>query len=213
MSCQCHRASERGRVGFNTSVSRCNTPPLSNLRKSLLLVAIRYKSILLSFVSAKKFFMGYHKELSLCTPSPSISLSLSLYLSLSLFLTTSRVLSLTLVSRAKANNLNGFHLKMAKARSGFRIRLVQIARPRFPSLSPLGPLGSLSSHIDGHRNWFCKKAMLPFASHQAPLSRVPNCSTAVSISLSLSRGFPLSCYMSLQGLLEIKDTHRPAVLR
>ena len=89
MSCQCHRASERGRVGFNTSVSRCNTPPLSNLRKSLLLVAIRYKSILLSFVSAKKFFMGYHKELSLCTPSPSISRSLYLSLSLSLYLSRS----------------------------------------------------------------------------------------------------------------------------
>ena len=24
------------------------------------------------------------------------------------------------------------------------------------------------SNISGHRNWFCKKAMLPFGSHQAP---------------------------------------------
>ena len=25
-------------------------------------------------------------------------------------------------------------------------------------------------YVGGHRNWFCRKAMLPFGSHQAPLS-------------------------------------------
>jgi hypothetical protein len=33
----------------------------------------------------------------------------------------------------------------------------------------LGPLGFRAPSIGGHRNLFCRKAMLPFGSHQAPL--------------------------------------------
>ena len=31
-------------------------------------------------------------------------------------------------------------------------------------------LGSPRPNIGGHRNWFCRKAMLPFGPHQAPLA-------------------------------------------
>ena len=32
---------------------------------------------------------------------------------------------------------------------------------------PLGSLGPSRPNIGGHRNWYCRKAMLPFGSHQA----------------------------------------------
>ena len=38
--------------------------------------------------------------------------------------------------------------------------------------TPSGPLCSSSSNIGGHRKLFCRKAILPFGSHQPPLYRV-----------------------------------------
>ena len=47
-------------------------------------------------------------------------------------------------------------------RLGDRGRLVEQQVDVSMHLWPLiGPLGSLSSHIGGHWNWFCRKAMLP----------------------------------------------------
>ena len=61
-------------------------------------------------------------------------------------------------SLAEYSDVAGRH-----ARPGFE----QKTSPR----SPFGPLGSSRPNIGGHRNWFGKKAMLPFGSHQAPLYR------------------------------------------
>ena len=44
------------------------------------------------------------------------------------------------------------------------------------TFSPLGPLCSSRPNIGGHRNRFCRKAMLPFGSHQTPLYRGRPCS-------------------------------------
>ena len=54
---------------------------------------------------------------------------------------------------------------------GPRIRAA--SPPQNPSTFhfPLGTLGSSRPNIGGHRNWFCRKAMLPFGSHQAPLHK------------------------------------------
>ena len=52
----------------------------------------------------------------------------------------------------------------------------------------LGPLGSSRPNIGGHRNWFCRKAMLPFGSHQAPLYRGSRQKSARAVSGRACRG-------------------------